>query len=153
MRYLLSCCLLLLYCSSIGQVLFPVNIKYLHHQSAGIVTVQATAFGNKNKAKIIAQKRALEVLLFEGLPAAPVSNLRYPMIRDRKYAEENHASYFNNFFEKGYYNSYIRSVSEPKKQKVKARKKQKGITLIMTISYEQLLRDLRRQGIVKKMGF
>lgn len=138
--------------NSLAQNSQLVNVRYINHNPSGIVTLETVAFGKKSEAKIAAQQYAFEVLLFRGLPNAPISKLRYPMIKDEQKARKNHPDFFETFFQQQGYQTYIQSLTSPQKQKVKARQKKKGFTLIMTIQYEQLLRYLKQHKIASKMG-
>ena len=128
-------------------------VNYVSHTNNGTVKLTVTMFGNKKKTIRNASDRAFHVLLFEGLAKATKIKLREPFIRHERQAKEKHADYLQYFFDQEGYLQYLQTISKPKRTKVKGLGKRKAYEFTLIINYENLLRDLRRKGMIEKMGF
>ena len=127
--------------------------KYIRHSNKGTVTLLATGFGDKKNAVANARKSAFEALLFRGIAEAPKPKLRDPFLRDEEKSKEQFPDFFWGFFDQEGYLQYINSLSSPQKTKIKGLGKKKAFQLEITINYEALLRDLRKEGLIPKPGF
>lgn len=56
------------------------------------------------------------------------------------------------FYERGYL-KYVSKTGPAQKTKVVGFEKKRAYSIEMTINYEALLRDLRKEGLIKKPGF
>ena len=128
-------------------------VEYLSHTNNGTVKLTVTMFGNKKKTIRNASDRAFHALLFEGLAKASKVKLRAPFIRYERRAKAQHSDYFQHFFDQEGYLQYLQEISSPKRTKVKGLGERKAYKFTLIINYENLLRDLRKEGMIEKMGF
>lgn len=136
-----------------AQVIQSGLVAFDSYDETGVVQLKLTMFGAKNKAIRNAPERAFHALLFEGIAGANKSQLQKPLIVDKDAAQSKHADYFNNLFDQGGYLQYVQSMSNPKKVKYKGFEKRKAFLFIVRINYLALKNDLRKKGLLKKMGF
>ena len=128
-------------------------VKYVSHSESGTVKLELSMFGKKKIAVGNAPERAFHAILFEGLAQAKDVKLQHGFIKNEKRAKQSHSAYFHSLFEEKNYLQYIHSVSDPKRIKVKGLKEKKAYQIFITINYKTLLSDLRKEGLIEKMGF
>jgi len=129
-------------------MLAEVNYKNYYNE---ILELNVTGYGsNKEKALENAQKRAIEILLFRGIPN---SSLSKPMINTSEAkVKEEHKEYFTDFFNNKRFLSFITfSASNTPINMMENNKK--GYTSTIKINVLSLRTDLENNGIIRKFGY
>lgn len=127
--------------------------RYQSHTNDGKVTVVAIAYGNKKMAIEAAKEAVFQTLLFNGLSDAPKPRLKQALVKDEIKATQNHPDFFNQLFDQNGYTQYIYAVSAPKKVRYKGHSKKKAYELLVTIQYQQLIQALKKEKIIRPLGF
>ena len=117
----------------------------------GTVTVRAIGYGsNMEKAKSEAELKAIEIILFRGLPESSQNTGHL----EKGIFESNfkNTEYFENFYgKKGYKNFIMSSIPTTKLIKNKGGKKSLGVDI--KINSSALRTDLEQNKIIRKFGF
>lgn len=125
------------------------EVNFIYKDAQGTIAVKSTGYG-KNRTETVsdAQKNAFKLILFRGLPG---TELNVPLIDNENDVKSKHAEYFKNFFDYGYYKTFMMSSIENSNLiKVKGGSK---ISIDVKINYNSLRKDLEGNGIIRKFGF
>ena len=136
-----------------SQSALVIPPDYISHSNIGTITLLATSIEDKKNASANAIESAFNALLFHGIAEAPKPKLRAPFIKDEKKAWENNPDFLKELFHQKGYLRYIDEIGNPEKTKIKSLSKKKAYQIEMTINYEALLRDIRKEGLISKPGF
>lgn len=136
-----------------SQIPLELPPDYISHSDKGTVTLLATGFGDKKNASADAIQSAFNALLFHGIAEAPKPKLRAPFIKNEKEVWEKFPDFLGDLFYKKGYLRYINEIGKPEKNKIKGLGNKKAYQLKLTINYETLLRDLRKEGLILQPGF
>lgn len=119
--------------------------------NAGIITMRAIGSGKKQQDAISeAEKNAINVLLFRGLPE---SEQKSALIGSNESAEiEKHKEYFDQFYAQKRYKTFIMS-SIPVGDFAKQNGGAKSQTLDVKVNLIALRTDLEQNNIIRKFGF
>ena len=126
------------------------KVNYLTGRE-GTITVRAIGFGEKTEDAINdAEKNAIDVLLFRGLPE---SEQKVPLIGTNETEEKNkHKDYFNKLYNESRYKTFVMS-SIPTTDLIKNKGGKKSIAVDIKINLVALRRDLEQNNIIRKFGF
>ncbi len=126
------------------------EVNYISENN-GTITIRATGNGkNKREAISEAEKNAINVLFFRGLPE---SRHKIALIGTNESQEiEKHAQYFENFYTQNRYKTFIMS-SIPVSDFAKKNEGAKSLTLDVKVNLVALRRDLEQNNIIRKFGF
>ncbi|SNR71683.1 hypothetical protein [Flavobacterium sp. ov086] len=126
----------------------PVN--YLSG-NAGTITMRAIGTGgNQQDAISEAEKSAINVLLFRGLPE---SEQKTALIGSNESEEiEKHKEYFDKFYTQKRYKSFIMS-SIPVGKFARQNGGKKSLPLDVKVNLAALRADLEQNNIIRKFGF
>ncbi|RZJ36604.1 MAG: hypothetical protein EOO51_00365 [Flavobacterium sp.] len=142
--------LLLSLTSGYAQKKFPTSEVNFLAGGDGTITMRAIGTGsNEQKAIILAEQNAINVLLFRGLPE---SEQKEALIGySEAEAKENNKQYFEKLYSQRYKLFIMSSVP------VTAFAKQKGgvksITMDVKVNLIALRKDLEQNNIIRKFGF
>lgn len=115
-----------------------------------VLVVQAKGYGKDDREAIFnAEKRGVEILLFQGIPGSPYSS---PMIVDLSLRNSKSAYFSKLLDEKGYQSFVIESKPNGKAIYDKINRK-KSITIQMKLNVLALRKDLEANNASKKFGF
>ncbi len=119
--------------------------------SNGTITMRAIGFGiNTEEAINDAEKNAMNVLLFRGLPE---SEQKVALVGTNETEEiAKHQDYFTKFFEDMRYKTFVMSSINTTELIVKKDSK-KSIAVDIKINYLALRKDLEQNNIIRKFGF
>lgn len=117
----------------------------------GTITMRAIGIGtNEQEAIIEAEKRAVNVLLFRGLPE---SNQKVALIGTNETEEiEKHKAYFEKFYAQKRYKTFVMS-SIPVSEYAKQNGGSKGLAVDVKVNLIALRNDLEQNNIIRKFGF
>lgn len=136
--------------ASCNRKVFPTaKVNYLK-EVEGTITMRAIGTGKGMKQAIAdAEKNAIQVILFRGLPE---SQQNLPMIPLNEYqAVQKYPEYFRLLYDKYRYRTFI-MASVPTLGSIKSTKKLKSIAVDLKINIYALRRDLEQNGIINKFG-
>jgi hypothetical protein len=117
----------------------------------GTITMRAIGFGiNTEDAINDAEKNAMNVLLFRGLPESEVT---VGLIGTNESAEmEKHPAYFSKFYNGLRYKSFIMS-SIPTSDLIIKKGSKKSIAVDIKINYAALKKDLEQSNLIRQFGY
>lgn len=132
-----------------GLQSYSGEVNFLYKESQGTIAVKSLGYGrNQTEAVTDAQINAFKVLLFRGLPG---TELNTPLIENEKEARSRNGDYFDSFFDKDHYKTFLMSSTESSNLiKMKGTKK---ISVDLKINYASLRRDLEQNQIIRKFGY
>lgn len=125
------------------------SVNYLSGD-ANTLTLRCVGYGN-TKITILedAEKNAVSTLLFRGIPDSQQKN---PLVSISEIeAIKTHKKYFNDFFEKGRYKTFVMS-SIPVGDITKYHGTTKQQTLDIKLNLRALRTDLEQNGVIRKFG-
>jgi hypothetical protein len=119
--------------------------------NAGTITMRAIGNGsNEQEAINDAEKRAINVICFRGLPE---SEQKTALIGTNEAGEiEKHKLYFEKFFDQKRYKTFIMS-SIPVSDLVKQNGGTKSLAADVKINLGALRNDLEQNNVIRKFGF
>lgn len=126
------------------------EVNYLSGKD-GTITMRAIGIGvNSEDAIYDAEKNAIKVLLFRGLPE---SEQKVALIGTNEAEEQKkHKEYFNKFYSEMRYKTFIMS-SIPTSDLIKHRGGKRSIAADIKINLVALRKDLEQNNIIRKFGF
>lgn len=132
------------------KTLPTAEVNYLSGKD-GTITMRAIGIGvNTEDAIYDAEKNAMNVLLFRGLPE---SEQKLALIGTNEVEEKNkHKDYFNKFYSEKRYKTFIMS-SIPTSDLIKHKGGKKSIATDIKINLVALRKDLEQNNIIRKFGF
>lgn len=136
---------------SCSKKTFPTSeVNYLSGND-GTITMRAIGNGtNQQEAINEAEKNAINVLFFRGLPE---SEQKIALIGTNESEEiENHKQYFEKFYVQKRYKTFIMS-SIPVSEFAKQNGDIKSLTLDIKVNLVALRKDLEQNNIIRKFGF
>ena len=86
--------------------------------------------------------------MFRGIPG---TEQNIPLVENEQESKSKHVKYFENFFEKGYYKTFM--MSSIISSKLSKSNSGKTITLNVKININSLRKDLEQNQIIRKFGF
>lgn len=120
--------------------------SWMIRESKDILVIGAKGYGrDKRSAQMDAEKRAFEVLFYQGIPN---SSYRFPMLEKGKQDEGKVASFFSS-------NEYRNFVTDSKllgKPSFNKTKRTKEVDAEVTINVLALRRHLEQKGTIQKFG-
>jgi hypothetical protein len=136
---------------SCSQKTLPTSEVNYVSGNAGTITMRTIGNGsNESEAISEAEKNAINVLLFRGLPE---SEQKSALVGTNESEEiEKHKTYFEKFYTQKRYKTFFMSsipVSDFAKQKGGA----KSLTLDVKVNLAALRTDLEQNNIIRKFGF
>ncbi len=136
-------------CAKKIQAEYSAEVTLQSNDHDGTMTVRCFGYGNNNQTAISnAQKNALSVLLFKGLPG---SELRVPLVDNEYESKNSNPTYYKNLFENGYSNTFIMSsdIISP----LVDYNNTKRLIVNIKININSLRRDLETNKIIRKFGY
>lgn len=126
------------------------SVNYISEKD-GAITMRAIGYGaNQQDAISEAEKNAVNVLLFRGLPE---SEQKMALIGTNESEEvEKNKHYFEKFYTQKRYKTFIMS-SVPVSEFAKQNGGTKRLTLDIKINLTALRKDLEQNNIIRKFGF
>ena len=126
------------------------QVNYLG-QSDGTITMRCVGVGDNREAiSMNAEKNALNVLLFRGLPGSMQATPMIDMTENE--AKTKYPAYLEELLEKGRYKTFIMSsVTTGELSKADNGAKQASIDIKVNVA--SLRRDLENNNIIRKFGF
>jgi hypothetical protein len=125
------------------------EVNFLYKESQGSIAVKSVGFGNNQEtAEVNAEQNAFYVVLFRGIPG---TEQNIPLVENEQESKSKHVKYFENFFEKGYYKTFM--MSSIISSKLSKSNSGKTITLNVKININSLRKDLEQNQIIRKFGF
>jgi hypothetical protein len=126
------------------------EVNYLTGKD-GTITMRAIGIGvNSEDAIYDAEKNAINVILFRGLPE---SEQKVALVGTNEAEEKNkHKDYFNKFYSEKRYKTFIMS-SIPTSDLIKHKGGKKSIATDIKINLVALRKDLEQNNIIRKFGF
>ena len=122
------------------------EVEYLGRTEPGTTYLQARgcAGGGPAAATQEALRTAFETILFRGIPGSEVST---PLVADETAARQRFASYWQEFYGKGRYRTFLTSIAV-------APGHQRGCSLVtLKINHAALRQELEQQGITRRFGY
>lgn len=143
--------LTLLCCSACSRQTHPVQSVGVIAEQDGTVMIRSTGYGkNKGDAISSAERNAIELLLFRGIPG---SQQALPLVSiDESMAKSRHKRYFEELLIEERLKTFILS-SVPVSNFVKSDQAKRNITVDVRINLPALRSDLETQGIIRKFGY
>ena len=126
------------------------QVSYLSSESQTL-SLRSTGFGSTQlKAVEDAEIAAMKTLLFRGIPESQQKDALISL-NESDALKKNHA-YFNDFFEKGRYKTFIIS-SVPVTDMTKYKGAVQQITVDVKINLYALRKDLEQSNIIRTFGY
>ena len=122
------------------------EVEYLGATEPGTTYLRARgcAGGGPEAARQEALRTAFETMLFRGIPGSEVGT---PLVTDEAAARQRFASYWQEFYGKGRYRTFLTSMVEAPGQ-------QRGCSLVtLKINHAALRQELEQQGIARRFGY
>lgn len=137
--------------SSCSKKILPTSEVNFLSGNDGTITMRAVGNGaNQQEASSEAEKNAINVLLFRGLPE---SEQKIALIGTNESEEiEKHKQYFEKFYAQKRYKTFIMS-SIPVSDFAKQNGGIKSLTLDIKVNLVALRKDLEQNNIIRKFGF
>jgi hypothetical protein len=141
----------LLITSSCSKKTLPTSEVNFLSGNDGTITMRAIGIGaNQQDASSEAEKNAINVLFFRGLPE---SEQKVALIGTNESEElEKHKQYFEKFYTQKRYKTFIMS-SIPISEFAKQNGGIKSLTLDVKVNLVALRKDLEQNNIIRKFGF
>ncbi|MBL4746509.1 MAG: hypothetical protein JKY08_09110 [Flavobacteriaceae bacterium] len=149
-KIIFSCIGILLFLSCKTTTNLVSEVKYKSYTNQ-IMSVEAIGYGsNASKALANAQKNAIDVILFRGVPN---SNLNSPLVgTNEALALQKHKKYFETFYANKRYLSFItQSVTQTPFRKLE--NGNKGLRATINVNIQSLRADLEHNGLIRKFGY
>lgn len=146
-----SLLVLLFCCGACSRQSHPVQSVGVVAEQDGTVTVRSTGYGkNKGEAIDAAERNAIELLLFRGVPG---SQQAMPLVSiDESSARSRYKRYFEELLDEERHKTFILS-SVPVSNFVKHDQTRRNITVDVRINLPALRSDLETQGVIRKFGY
>jgi hypothetical protein len=136
-------------CSKKIQADYNAEVSFQSKDTDGTITVRCYGYGKKDQEAIEdAQKNALSVILFKGLPGTEV---KVPLVDNEYNSKNSNSAYYKNLFENGFSKTFIMStdiVSPLTKYN-----NTKRLIVNLKININSLRRDLEINKIIRKFGY
>lgn len=135
-------------CSKKIQADYSAEVSFQSKDTDGTISVRCFGYGkNEQDAITDAQKNALSVILFKGLPGSEVN---VPLIDNEYNSKNSNPSYYKNLFENGYSKTFIMStdVVSP----LTKYNNTKRLIVNLKININSLRKDLEINKIIRKFG-
>lgn len=133
----------------LGLILISSSFSLNAQEVKGLITVEADGFGKTRQLAIEnAQYKALEIIMFRGLPG---TDLAVPLIENESEAKSKFKAYFDEL-KKSRFKNFITNTNVVS-EFVKKSKGAKNITIQTEINYKALRIDLEQNQINRKFGF
>ncbi|MGV1012468.1 MAG: hypothetical protein ACOYBS_08470 [Flavobacterium sp.] len=147
--YILFVLLVFTGCAKKIQAEYSAEVTLQSNDHDGTMTVRCFGYGNNNQTAISnAQKNALSVLMFKGLPG---SELRVPLVDNENESKNSNPTYYKNLFENGYSNTFI--ISSDIISPLVDYNNTKRLIVNIKININSLRRDLETNKIIRKFGY
>mgnify|MGYP000892019643 CR=1 FL=1 len=145
----ISIILIIISSSFVFNQISTAKVNYISGRD-GTITMRSIGIGSNAQAAIEdAEKNAISVLLFRGLPE---SEQKFALIGTNEEDEKNkHKNYFNMFFKGNRYKSFVMS-SIPATELFKIKGGKKSIAVDIKINLLALRIDLEQNNIIRKFG-
>jgi hypothetical protein len=135
-------------CSKKIQPNYNAEVSFESKDTDGTITVRCYGYGGKDQEAIEdAQKNALSVILFKGLPGSEVN---VPLVDNEYNSKNSNPAYYKNLFENGYSKTFIMStdVVSP----LAKYNNTKRLIVNLKININSLRRDLEINKVIRKFG-
>ena len=145
----LSAIFFLFSCSN-KSIPYSAKVNYLS-STDGTITVRAIGLGQNQQAAIEdAEKNALEVVLFRGLPE---SEQKIALLStNEKEEKQKNQVYFDQFYKGRLYKTFLMS-SIPTANAINMKGGSKSIAVDVKLNVTALRKDLEKKNIIKKFGY
>lgn len=125
------------------------EVTLLRESASQLVYVTSVGYGkNREEAINNAQKNAINVVLFIGIPQ---SSAKYPLVINEKDARKNSSSYIENLFDGNRYKVFITESTESSNL-INMHGSYK-IYMNLTINRSALQNDLEQNSVIRKFGY
>jgi hypothetical protein len=135
-------------CSKKIQPDYNAEVSFQSKDTDGTITVRCFGYGKNDQEAIAdAQKNALSVILFKGLPGSEVN---VPLVDNEYNSKNSNPAYYKNLFENGFSKTFIMStdVVSP----LTKYNNTKRLLVNLKININSLRRDLETNKIIRKFG-
>ena len=151
MLRLLFICTVIWICSACSKQIYPVQSVKAIAEEGKTLTIRSTGYGKtSDEALDAAERNAIEVLLFRGLPETQYT---LPLTgTDEVAIKTKFKQYFEDFFSGGRHKSFI-LASVPVVDFDKHGRSEGKITADIRINVYDLQSDLETHGIIRKFGY
>jgi hypothetical protein len=146
---LLICSLYLGACSKKIQPDYNAEVSFQAKDNDGTITVRSFGYGtNDSNAIADAQKNALSVILFKGIPG---SELKQPLVTNEYESKNINSNYYKNLFDNKFSKTFIMStdVISP----LTKFNSTKRLIVNIKINFNSLRKDLENNSIIRKFGY
>ena len=128
---------------------YSAQVEFLYKHEHGTIGLNSTGYG-KNRVHAIedAQKNALNILIFKGVPG---SEMNLPLVQNESETRSKYSEYFKTFFDRQYYKMYVVSSTESSALVKSGRLKK--ISVDVKINYVSLRKELEQNNIIRKFGY
>lgn len=126
------------------------EVVLLSENKDGTITLKSAGYGKDFQDAVTdAQMNAFDILLFRGIPGS--NRFKNPIIMDENMVKNQHKEYFDTFYSKAYFNTFmVNSVVSSNEIHLEKGKK---VFVDVTINTNSLLRDLEQNNIIRKFGY
>ena len=146
--FLIFFVLLVNYSPLLGQSPQTAEVTYAGTAEPGTVLVRVVGYGNRESlAMEEAQVKAFQTLLFRGIPG---SDQKQPLVENESSSRQEHEAFYEEFFQKQRYKSFLMQSTPNASLKKKAGRKQMVVTI--KINLEALRRDMEQHQVIRKFG-
>lgn len=151
MKSILTFLILIIYISAYSQKSDVSGEVNFVSEMDGTITARVIGYGsNIEKAKAEAELKAIEIILFRGLPE---STQKTGLLEKGEFeAKHKNSTYFQNFYGKKGYKNFIMS-SIPTSALIKNKGGQKSLGVDIKINVTALRIDLEQNQFIRKFGF
>ncbi len=125
------------------------EVNYAGESEKGTIFLEVIGYGKGwETATEEAEKKAFEILLFQGLPATANDK---PIVEDETTSKQENEEFYKEFFTQKKYKNFMMKISSSTKPK-KVRK-QKQATFYFKINIDALRKHLEDKQIIRKFGY
>ncbi len=140
---------IVLFVNSCRTIYPSAEVNYLSGDEQTLTVRSVGVDIDKEKAIINAEQKVFDVLFFRGLPE---SKQKIPLISSNEHEEiSNHKNYFDSFYDGKRHKTFV--MSSIPVSNVKARGRQKIVTLDVKVNLSALRHDLETFGVIRKFGY
>jgi len=136
-----------------GYMIGNYEVECMGTGMDGTQLIKVWGYGKKpEKAVYQAKKNAVHAVIFKGIQGGKSGCMTRALV-NKPGAREQHADYFDLFFANGgRYLQFVSQSGDGKVDRIKIKKRQYKVGVVVSVMHSSLRKELEAAGIVKKLG-